>query len=110
MKPRRENGATFVSPMTSDVRMGSALMIGSPGACGDSEIRLIRMASPRTSERVSGAEPRWKSWISRDFLKPNLARKVDAAAPYVRAAFSKQLLRNANHQPARMRLTSRQLV
>src|SRR5882757_1368553 len=27
MKPRRENGATFVSPMTSDVCMGSALMI-----------------------------------------------------------------------------------
>src|SRR5712692_2713953 len=27
MKPRRENGATFVSPMTSDVSMGSALMM-----------------------------------------------------------------------------------
>jgi hypothetical protein len=27
MKPRRENGATFVSPMTSDVRTGSALMM-----------------------------------------------------------------------------------
>jgi hypothetical protein len=27
MKPRRENGATFVSPMTSDVSRGSALMM-----------------------------------------------------------------------------------
>src|SRR5450631_547257 len=27
MKPRRENGATLVSPMTSDVCMGSALMM-----------------------------------------------------------------------------------
>jgi hypothetical protein len=29
MKPRRENGATFVNPMTSDVSMGSALMMDS---------------------------------------------------------------------------------
>ena len=29
MKPRRENGATLVSPMTSDVSMGSALMMDS---------------------------------------------------------------------------------
>ena len=27
MKPRRENGATFVSPIASDVSMGSALMV-----------------------------------------------------------------------------------
>src|SRR5712671_4219940 len=27
MRPRRENGATFVSPMTSEVCMGSALMM-----------------------------------------------------------------------------------
>jgi hypothetical protein len=27
MKPRRENGATFVSPTTSDVSMGSALIV-----------------------------------------------------------------------------------
>src|ERR1700675_152009 len=31
MKPRRENGAIFVSPMTSDVSCGSALMLDSPG-------------------------------------------------------------------------------
>jgi hypothetical protein len=30
--------------------MGSALMIGSPFACGDSEIPLIRAASSRPSE------------------------------------------------------------
>src|SRR3982751_2479123 len=30
MKPRRENGATFVSPMTSGVSMGSARMWGPP--------------------------------------------------------------------------------
>jgi hypothetical protein len=27
IKPRRENGATFVNPMTSDVAKGSALMM-----------------------------------------------------------------------------------
>src|SRR5258707_4828584 len=71
MKPRRENGATFVSPMTSDVCMGSALMIDSSSACGGSAIPLIRAASP--SRRASGARTALESWISRGFLKPNLA-------------------------------------
>jgi hypothetical protein len=57
MKPRRENGATFVSPMTSDVSRGSALMMDFPPVC-------------------------WN------------------------VHSTKQLLRKANHQPARIRLIS----
>jgi hypothetical protein len=37
------------------------------------------------------------------------SRKKDAAGLCVGGAFSNQLLRNANHQPARMRLVSRQM-
>jgi hypothetical protein len=39
--------------------MGSALMIGSPFACGDLEVPLIRAASPskRTSKRTSKRVP-----------------------------------------------------
>jgi hypothetical protein len=38
MKPRRENGATLVSPMKSDVIMGSALMVGVSSGLGGSGI------------------------------------------------------------------------
>jgi hypothetical protein len=77
MKPRRENGATFVSPMTSDVCMDSALMI-IPLA------RVVVQKFPLSVRQVRPGElpesrTALESWISRGFLKPNLAQKVDAA-------------------------------
>src|SRR5882757_3395606 len=41
MKPRRENGATFVSPTISDASWGSAVMIDPP-ACGRCIQQTIR--------------------------------------------------------------------
>src|SRR5882757_5373286 len=78
MKPRRENGATFVSPMTSDVCMDSALMIV-PLA------RVVVQKFPLSVRQVRPVQESFRSrtalesWISRGFLKPNLAQKVDAA-------------------------------
>src|SRR5450631_2346998 len=75
MKPRRENGATLVSPMTSDVCMGSALMmnflwggwwlISSPDPCSN-----LARESFGPSGRTKAA---LESSISRLLLKPNLA-------------------------------------
>src|SRR6266536_2019168 len=43
MKPRRENGAVFVSPITSEVSMGSALIVEFPrGWCGGSGLRVLQ--------------------------------------------------------------------
>jgi len=47
MKPRRENGATFVSPMTSDVSCDSALMLDSRGLFG------VRIQQTNAAERKS---------------------------------------------------------
>jgi hypothetical protein len=55
MKPRRENGATFVSPMTSDVRTGSALMMdflrSNLGAHSASDRSATQITSLRESIR-----------------------------------------------------------
>jgi hypothetical protein len=45
MKPRRDSGATFVNPTTSDVSMGSALMA----------------VSPRLLARALSKQSRWKA-------------------------------------------------
>jgi len=74
-------------------------MIDSSGACGGSEIPLIRAASP--SSTASEAEPRWNHGFPGVSWSRISQGKVDAAGRDVWAAFSKQLLRNANHQPAR---------
>jgi hypothetical protein len=49
MKPRRENGATFVSPMTSDVSWGSAFMAGFLSSVGR------RIQQTNAAERKSPA-------------------------------------------------------
>src|SRR6266851_2055504 len=81
MKSRRENGATLVSPMTSDVCMGSALMMdflwrvwwlrSSPDPCSK-PARESFGQSARTKATL-------ESSISRVFLNPNLAKESDAA-------------------------------
>src|SRR6266851_6717452 len=81
MKPRRENGATLVSPMTSDVGMGSALMMdflwhvwglrSSPDPCSK-PARESFGPSVRTKATL-------ESSISRLLLNPNLAKKGRAA-------------------------------
>jgi hypothetical protein len=49
-----------------------------------------------------------KSSISRLLLDPNLGKKAAPQDGYLGTAFSRQSLRNANHQPARMRPVSGQ--
>src|SRR5258708_5961656 len=110
MKPRRENGATLVSPMTSDVGMGSALMMdflwhvwglrSSPDPCSK-PARESFGPSVRTKATL-------ESSISRLLLNPNLAKKAAPQDGYPGTAFSRQSPRNANHQPARMRLVPEQ--
>src|SRR5664279_5040293 len=48
MKPRRENGATFVSPMTSDVSWCSALMLDFLGA-----LRVAHSANKRRRTQIT---------------------------------------------------------
>jgi hypothetical protein len=45
-----------------------------------------------------------ESLVSRLVLNPNLAKKAAPQDGYLGTAFSRQSLRNANHQPARTRL------
>src|ERR1700730_17908656 len=81
MKPRRENGATLVSPTTSDVCMGSALMMdflwhvwwlrSSPDPCSK-PARESFGQSVRTKAAL-------ESSISRLLLNPNLAKEGGAA-------------------------------
>ena len=55
MKPRRENGATLVNPMTSDVCRGSALTFDFLGLVGEGCIQLAMRAerkSPACEDRV----------------------------------------------------------
>src|SRR5882672_6831724 len=60
MKPRRENGAAFVSPMTSDVSRGSALMMNFPLVCWNcippNKCRARQITSLRGSKLISAAD------------------------------------------------------
>src|ERR1700681_1742134 len=59
MKPRRENGATFVSPMISDASWGSAVMIDPP-ACGRRIQQIIRgEGKSRACEDSAQIRGRW---------------------------------------------------
>src|ERR1700730_1940864 len=90
MKPRRENGATLVSPMTSDVCMGSALMMdflwhvwwlrNSPDPCSK-PARESFGSSVRTKATL-------ESSISRLLLNPNLAKEGGAARRGIREPHS----------------------
>src|SRR3981081_3803599 len=92
MQPRRENGATFVSPMTSEVCMGSALMMdflwrvwwlrSSPHPCSK-PARESFGESVRTKATL-------KSSISRLLLDPNLGKKAAPQDGYLGTAFSRQ--------------------
>src|SRR3984893_18351678 len=90
MKPRRENGATLVSPTTSDVCMGSALMMdflwhvwwlrSSPDPCSK-PARESFGSSVRTKATL-------ESSISRLLLNPNLAKEGGAARRGIREPHS----------------------
>src|ERR1700692_4962277 len=59
MKPRRENGATFVSPTISDASWGSAVMIDPP-ACGRRIQQIIRgEGKSRACEDSAQIRGRW---------------------------------------------------
>src|SRR4051794_36360884 len=55
MNPRRENGSVVVSPITSDVRMGLALMKLAPPAFGafSSDVDAVRIKKTRQNESRS---------------------------------------------------------
>src|ERR1700722_18862513 len=59
MKPRRENGAIFVSPMTSDVSMGSALMNGFLVVGAHIREQIPAERKSPACEKSSGRDPQW---------------------------------------------------
>src|SRR5258706_9735186 len=81
MKPRRENGATFVSPMTSEVCIGSALMMdflgrvwgsrSSPHPCS----KPVREIFGENFRNEIPDQTTMESWVSRSVLKTNLGKK-----------------------------------
>jgi hypothetical protein len=75
MKPRRDNGATFVSPTTSEVRMGSALTVDFLRLMGT----RIQQALP--AERKSPAcedRTRSRAWRGRRMQKTRPSAQYDA--------------------------------
>src|ERR1700730_683483 len=62
VKPRRENGATFVSPTISDASWGSAVMIDPP-ACGRHIQQIIRgEGKSRACEDSTQIRGRWRGF------------------------------------------------
>src|SRR3981189_846380 len=73
MKPRRENGATFVSPTISDASWGSAVMIDPP-ACGRGIQQIIRgehkSAGDKTPAKIGGRWGRVRDRRTRKKTRP----------------------------------------
>jgi len=80
--------------------MGLALIVEFPrGWCGGSGPRVLQRS---VLERF-GIKTALESWISKCFRIRDRRKTGRCCAWCVGGVFSKQLLRNANHQPARTR-------